>query len=193
MRKTQRLWRGWIPCAAAAGAALTVGCSPPVARSPEPGGTSSLAATPAPSAACALPAERPTYLPPGFQSEPSVQSTVPGLGAEAGGQPQARRQLLVWEGASGEYVLLSAADDSPYLHEPPWARVQVRGHAGVFVWIGDPYVGPVNLIWRERSGRCGIYELSSRLRQLPGGPAPDLATAARGFQQEAARIAESLR
>jgi len=142
---------------------------------------------------CPAPAERPAYLPSGFDSPPTLSRVVY---QTDGSREQGVDETLAWEGRSNQTVSLLARDTHEYLDLPgqPWERTTVHGRPAVIVWVGDPFIGPVNIIWPEREGACGTYVLSATLRQLPVGlPAGNQGEAARALQREAARMAESLR
>jgi hypothetical protein len=62
---------------------------------------------------------------------------------------------------AGTYVALKRSPWSPFgrnLSEFPTA--QVRGTTGHLVWVGDPGVGELALVWREAGSSCEWYTLS---------------------------------
>jgi hypothetical protein len=55
----------------------------------------------------------------------------------------------------GSYVALTAAPESPFGEElASFPTVEVRGILARLVWVGDPGVGGVVLVWTEGAGAC---------------------------------------
>jgi hypothetical protein len=126
--------------------------TPPVIEQPTP--------DPADAQACPPPSFRPTYLPwleegervpPGDAQEPDDPRDV----------VQAWFADLEEELDSGPYVALSVHHDAQdELRAASVDEVDVRGETGHLVWVGDPGVGEVTIVWREHSGPCGTYRVS---------------------------------
>jgi hypothetical protein len=72
--------------------------------------------------------------------------------------PQAfQREHPSYMGAVLAVSTLAELDTEPGQEEFP--TIEVRGHRGELVWVGDPGIGGVTIIWRERPGRCGAYSV----------------------------------
>lgn len=62
---------------------------------------------------------------------------------------------------NGSYVALTAAPASPFGEElAEFPTVEVRGVQARLVWVGDPGVGGVALVWTEGAGACTWRTLS---------------------------------
>jgi hypothetical protein len=113
---------------------------------------------------CDAPPYRPTYLP---WTDHGREAGEPV--ARSGGTAETPDAVLSWaddpeaferDGASFEGLLvtlstLAELDDDQF--GPEFDPVDVAGHDGVLLWIGDPGIGAVSVVWREHPGACRAY------------------------------------
>jgi hypothetical protein len=110
---------------------------------------------------CDPAAFHPTYLPWGKEDPDDPQQSARGNDA-----------TLVWTGPSGDGKGRAAVSlvtryetiDGDELDEFPSAAV--RDTRGWLVWVGDPGVGELSLLWEETVDPCGAYELHLLDRSL---------------------------
>lgn len=127
---------------------------------------------------CEPAAFHPTYLPWGKEDPDDPQQSARGNDA-----------TLVWTGPSDDGKGRAAVSlvtryetiDGDELDEFPSAPV--RDTRGWLVWVGDPGVGELSLLWEETVDPCGAYELHLLDRSLSESDA----------EKEIKRIAEGLR
>lgn len=121
-------------------------------------------ADPSPVAQCDPSPSRPSYLPWLDERQPVPPSRE---------ERSERDAVLVWFedpelAYQGSYVSLGTKYSPPFEGETdvPFSRVPVRGVSGYLVWIGDPGVGDVAIIWAEHDKPCGTFQLSTGTRGL---------------------------
>jgi hypothetical protein len=61
---------------------------------------------------------------------------------------------------NGSYVALTTAPASPFGELASFPTVEVRGVQARLVWVGDPGVGGVALVWTEGAGACAWRTVS---------------------------------
>lgn len=68
------------------------------------------------------------------------------------------RAVFTWQGPDENRVSLVR---HPSTEAEAWegGSIPVRGVRGVIVWVGDPGVGDLSLLWSEDSTRCSDYSL----------------------------------
>jgi hypothetical protein len=139
---------------------------PPIIEEPAPSPTPGDEADVVDVAVCPPAPYRPTYLPWLDEGEEAGEPARVVHGDVE--QPSARASWpldpeALDPGGNFEPPVVTLSSIYELEREPGTAEfpdVDVMGHEGEMVWIGDPGIGPVALIWRETPGPFGAYSLS---------------------------------